>query len=308
MLYQNTYRLKKLEESDFPAVQELLWKVFQKKSSVLALKHKYDASHLALEYVSTIAYKDEIPVAFYGAILQKFRKHEQEIIVAQACDSSTLKAHQGKGLHFELAKLSYEIMQNQNVSCVYAFLNENSFHSTKKLGWHSYFNMQRFHVKVNTFPLAKALNKFSLNGFYDYFFNKKSTEKLLVALTNQHEEKYTQVIDQEFITHKNKLKNHYTVKLEDCIFWIKIERILQVGLCYADSEVSLQKAIEKLKRKAFYLGIPEILFQVDPKSKLSKQLTTIVLPKESWHVGYLPFDSKIDLKDFIFTYAAVDTF
>ena len=290
------------------AVKELLWNVFRKKISVAELRHKYDASYLGLEYVSTIAFKEEIPIAFYGAILQKFQKNNQKIIVAQACDSATLATHQGKGLHFELAKLSYEIMQTQNVSCVYAFLNENSFHSTKKLGWHSYFNMQRFHFKTNAIPIAKVLNKLDWNTFYDIFFKKKVSLKEIKKLACEHKENFSQVINSELINHKSKFKSHYYIEVKNCVFWMKIERIMHVGLCHATSKTDLEKAIKKLKRKAFFLGIPEILFQVTPIANISKQLTTLVAPKESWHVGYLPFDNNIKLKDFIFTYSDSDTF
>ena len=41
---------------------------------------------------------------------------------------------------------------------------------------------------------------------------------------------------------------------------------------------------------------------------MSKQLKTIIEPKTSWLVGYLDFDSEINLKDFIFTYSDLDTF
>jgi len=302
MYYKETYRLKYIDDSDFPAIKELLWKVFRKKSSVVALKQKYDA--FGLNYVSTIAYQNEQPVAFYGAILQKFKKNDREIIVAQACDSSTLQSHQGKGLHYELAKLSYENMRKQNVSFVYAFLNENSFHSTKKLGWHTHLHMQRFHVKLNTFPIAKVLNKLGWKCFYSLFFHKKVSQEVIAKLTENHKNKFTQVFDTKFDT----LKNYYTIEIEDCVFWIKIAGIIHVGKFYAPSAEALQKAIKKLKRKAFFLGITEFLFQVDPTSTIVSQLQTIETPKESWCVGYLPFDSEIDLKDFIFTYSDSDTF
>tara|TARA_R110002049_G_scaffold309292_2_gene520362 strand:- start:23141 stop:24067 length:927 start_codon:yes stop_codon:yes gene_type:complete len=308
MFYKNTYRLKQLEEIDFPALQELLWKVFQKKSSILSLKHKYDVSHLGLEYVSTIAYENEIPVAFYGAILQKFKKHNQKIIIAQACDSSTLKAHQGKGLHFELAKLSYEIMQKQGITCVYAFLNENSFYSTKKLDWHSHFNMLRFHIKVNTFPLAKVLNKLHINNLYFLFLNKNVSQEAITKLTSDHKDKFQQICTPNFFAYKNRYKNHYCIEVENCVFWVKIEAIMHVGLFFAPSGVALQKGIKKLRHKAFFFGISEILFQVGPKTNLAKQLKTIAVPKKSWHVGYLPFEKNIDLKDFKFNYSDLDTF
>ncbi|WAC03781.1 GNAT family N-acetyltransferase [Lacinutrix neustonica] len=305
---KDTYQLKKLEENDFPFVKELLWKVFRKKISVTKLKHKYDATYPGLEQVSTIAYHGKTPIAFYGAILQQFKKNNETIILAQACDSSTLEKYQGKGLHFELAKLSYELMSKQNVSCVYAFMNENSYRSTKKLGWKEHNHMLRFHFETPTFPAAKALNKLNYNDLYGLFFKKEASNQALKALNPKHNDTFQQVFTKTFVSYKNSFKNHYYIEEENCVFWVKIEGVMHVGLSYAPSNVALQKALIKIKRKAVFLGISEILFQVDSKASLARQLATITAPKKSWYVGYLPFKRPMDLKDFIFTYSDLDTF
>lgn len=308
MLYKDTYQLKRLEKSDFPAVKELFWKVFKKKVSLQYLENKYDTSYLGIQYICSIAYHEDIPVAFYGALPQKFANNDREVYVVHACDSYTMPAHQRKGLHFQLAKLAYEIMEENDMKFVHAFHSENTYFSTKKLGWKEHIPLQRFHVKVNTFPIAKAINKFRWNGFYSLFYNKKVSQDAIQKLTTEHKDKFRQVFTPEFIEYKNSFKNHYCIEVEGCVFWVKIQAIMHIGLSYAPSDLALQKAIKKLKRKAFFLGITEFLFQVDPTSVIASQLQTIVAPKESWLVGYLDFDPAIDLKDFIFTYSDLDTF
>lgn len=308
MLYKEIYRLKRVDNNDFPAIKELFWKVFKKKVTLKYLQNKYNTSYLGVKYICSIAYCDEIPVAFYGAIPQKFKNNKGEVYVAHACDSYTLPNHQRKGLHYELAKLAYEIMKENDMKYVYAFHSENTYYSTKKLGWKEHEHLQRFHIKINTLPIGKILNKLRWTNLYDVFFKQKVSQEAIEKLTSEHQDKFRLKFDRDFITYKNSFKNHYCVELEGCVFWLKIQAIIHVGQFYAPSEIELQKAIKKLKRKAFFLGITEFLFQVNANSIMSKQLQSITQPKESWLVGYLDFDPEIDLKDFIFTYSDLDTF
>lgn len=308
MLYKDIYRLKRVDNSDFPAIKELFWKVFKKKVSLKYLQNKYNTSYIGISYICSIAYCDHIPVAFYGAIPQKFKNESQEIYVAHACDSYTLPNHQRKGLHYELAKLAYEIMKENDMKYVYAFHSENTYYSTKKLGWKEHKHLQRFHIKVPTLPIGKVLNKLRWTNTYDLFFKQKVSQEAFDKLTSEHPEKFRLKFNQDFIDYKNSFKSHYCVELEGCVFWLKIQAIIHVGKFYAPSAEALQKALKKLKRKAFYLGITEFLFQVDEHSTMAEQLQTITQPKESWLVGYLDFDPTIDLQEFIFTYSDLDTF
>ncbi|MDO6596415.1 GNAT family N-acetyltransferase [Oceanihabitans sp. 2_MG-2023] len=308
MIFKEIYRLKRVDNSDFPAIKELFWKVFKKKVSLSYLQNKYNTSYLGVKYICSIAYHNKIPVAFYGAIPQKFKNKDSEILVAHACDSYTLAAHQRKGLHYELAKLAYAIMKENNMKYVYAFHSENTYYSTKKLGWKEHKHMQRFHIKIFTLPVGKLLNKLNSTNLYNPFFKQNVSQDALKKLTSNDKEKFQLHVTQDFIKYKNSFKSHYCVVLEGCVFWLKIQAIIHVGQFYAPSEKALQKAIIKLKQRAFLLGISELLFQVDSNSIMAKQLQTIVQPKESWLVGYLDFDPKINLKDFIFTYSDLDTF
>lgn len=308
MIYKEIYRIKRVDASDFPAIKELFWKVFRKKVTLSYLQNKYDTSYLGIKYICSIAYYDEIPVAFYGAIPQKFKNNSEEIFVAHACDSYTLPEHQRKGLHYELAKFAYEIMRENDMKYVYAFHSENTYYSTKKLGWKEHEPLQRFHIKVSTLPIGKVLNKLRWTNVYDLFFKRPVSRKAIQKLTSEHSEKFRLQFDEDFINYKNSFKSHYCVEIGDCVFWLKIQAIIHVGLFYAPSAEALQKAIKIVKRKAFFLGITELLFQVDKDSVMAAQLQTIVEPKESWLVGYLDFDPTINLKEFIFTYSDLDTF
>ena len=147
-----------------------------------------------------------------------------------------------------------------------------------------------------------------MNAIYNLFFKKKVPKDTLTKLQSDHTNKFQQFLTPDFINYKNSFNDHYFIESESCVFWVKVSAIMMVGLFHAPSEYALQKVIQKLKRKAFFLGINEILFQVDPASKMASQLKSIASPKESWLVGYLDFDPEINIRDFMFTYSDLDTF
>ncbi len=308
MLYKEIYTLRKLEVQDLPAVKDLFWKVFQKKVSIEYLKNKYNTSYLGVEYICSIAFYKEKPVAFYGAIPQKFTSKKESFYVAHACDSFTLKEYQGQGLHYNLALIAYEIMKSHAIKFVYAFHSENTYYSTKKLDWKEYVNLHRYHLFIKTVPLAKVLNKIGYNSFYSLFYSKKISTEGLSQLNISDTALFHQKFDTEFITYKNKMTNHFFIKIDNCIFWIKIEAIMHVGIFKAPSASTLFKALKKIKRKAFILGINEILFQVHPDTLMSEQLNTHITAKASWLVGYLLFDTTVLIDNFRFNYSNLDTY
>ncbi|MCO6162131.1 GNAT family N-acetyltransferase [Flavobacterium sp. NRK F7] len=308
MSIPKNYLIKRLEEKDFFAVKTLFFKVFNKKVSINYLKNKYDTSYLGIQNICSIAYFENLPVAFYGALPQQFANKEKTIFVAHACDSFTLKEYQGQGLHFQLAKFSYEIMKQENIKFVYAFHSENTYHSTKKLDWKEHLPMQRYHIKIPTIPFAKMVNKLHFNFIYSYFFKQKPPIGSLEKINTNETKQFQQVFNDKFISYKNKIQPHYFMEDEGCLIWFKIEAIIHVGIFYAPSEFALKKTIQKLKTKAFFLGINEILFQVDSLSKMALQLNNFNSSKESWLIGYLNFDSEIEIKNFTFSYSNLDTY
>jgi hypothetical protein len=83
---------------------------------------------------------------------------------------------------------------------------------------------------------------------------------------------------------------------------------MRVGFFKCSKDIDLKKAINKLKKIAFVLGVNEILFQVSPNTMQFNYLNKLLLPKDSWLIGYLMFCEDIKFSDFEFTYANLDTF
>lgn len=300
---------KRLDDSSLADVQYLFLTVFNKKKSINYLKNKYNTSYLGIKYICYIAYHDSKPVAFYGAIPQKFSSNSSSILVAHACDSFTLNEYQKKGLHYNLALKSYEVMKTEGIQFVYAYHSENTYFSTKKLGWLEYKKMQRFHFKTTTLPLAKLTKKLSLEKTYSIFCNAilEKYSILNVEEVDFSSKKMMQYNQEDFINYKNGFNTHLLIAFYDCTFWIKIDAILHVGFFTSSNEENFKKALLKLKKTASLIGISEILFQVLIDSKEYQLLSKIETPKESWLLGYLPFET-VNLDDLEFNYADLDTF
>jgi GNAT superfamily N-acetyltransferase len=298
----------RLEDHHMMDVQYLFWAVFRKKVTLDYLRMKYATAYAGAKYICSIAYDGNLPIAFYGALPQRFVSKDTPILAAHACDSFTLKNYQGKGIHYNLALHAYEIMKASNVKFVYAFHSDNTYHSTKKLGWLTHHPMQRFHIKTTTFPLAKLYKKIGLAGFH---------QKKIAALLKPYESKkniafhshfaFHQAFNNDFLTYKNGFFPHFWIELYDCQFLVKVDALLQIGFFNYSSFENLLLAIKQLKKLCVKMGVTELLFQVTADSGMSSALQKITAPQPSWLIGYLPFE-EINLSEFEFTFADLDTF
>ena len=308
---ENTdYSYSQFEERHIKDAQYIFKSAFKLIVSEAFIRNKYDTSYLGIESISTIAYDKEKPVAFYGAIPQLFSNGKEEILIAHACDSYTLPEYQKKGLHYNLALKSYELMRKNEVKMVCAFHSENTFFSTKKLNWKEHKNLVRFHIKTNNIPSSKIYNKLGFNSV-THTKALKSLQPYLIedtkspfSKTEYFHQKYTS----EFYKYKNGFNNHFLIKIEGCSFYLKLNSIVNVGFFDFDSEENFKIGIEKLKVITSKMGFNEILFQVDSLSNQYDTLLKISPPEPSWLLGYLPFDEMIDITAFRFNFADLDTF
>ena len=304
------FRFLKFERQHIKDAQSIFWKSFKYKVSEEFIYNKYNTSFLNTDSVSTIAYDQHTPVAFYGAIPQLFKNHETSFLMAHACDSYTIPTYQKKGLHYQLALKSYDLMHHQHIKMVYAFHSENTFHSTKKLQWKEHHHMIRFHIKTNRLPIAKGLLRLGLKKsisskalaiFAPYIIEHYANPFSTSSLSHQN-------YDQLFFKYKESFNKHFLIEINHCVFYLKLNTMVNVGFFDFDTEQNLVIALEKLKELINRLGMNEILFQVDPSSKQYKVLSRIEKGLPSWLIGYLPFENNLDLDSFGFNFSDLDTF
>ena len=299
----------RMEDCYLPDLQMLFAKIFRRKVTIEYLQNKYDTGYLGIKYLCCMAFDQKKAIAFYGAIPQKFTRGNESILVAHACDSLTLEEYRRKGLHYNLARMSYEIMRSAGVKFVYAFHSENTYWSTRKLNCKEGIHMQRNHLRVNMVPFAKAWRKIFLEKFY-----QKYVIRILQPYSTNFKigvppEKFQQDYNPNFLDYKSNFTGIHCLNLEDCQFIIKIESIMKVGFFVAPTIQQFRIALDKLKHIAFILGVNEILFQVSPNSTCGQMLDNVLESKQSWLVGYFSFDKRFDdLSQFDFNYLDLDTF
>ena len=304
------YTYKRMEESDIPAIQEIFWKVFNVKHSLEHIRNKYNTDHVGTRYTCCVAYDGQKPIAMYGNLPQLFSLNGETHKISLICDSFTLKEYQKQRLHRDLALMSYDIMAKEDFKLVYAFHSENTYFSSKKLDWLDHARMERFHLSTGSLPVAKGMKRLGLQKNYDRFVASKLAPYAGESSNNPllEEGKAGQVYDEAFYRYKETYNPHHTLHLEGCVFWVKIESVVQVGFFDAPSQEAFHKAITQLKKIAAKLGVNELLFQTTVGTKQSKLLSTITPPQESWRIGSFPFASGADFNDYALNFADIDVF
>lgn len=291
-------------------LQHIFLVSFGKKMSKEYLMAKYDTSLFGFNPIATIAYEKQKPVAFYGAIPQIFKQNDSRFNVAHACDSFTDPNYHRRGLHHNLALKSYELMAKQDIKMVYAYHSENTFRSTKKLGWKEHITMGRFHVKNNGFPFGKVYDKLMPKQQRAKALTKKVKEQQvpLTYLPYINKRRAQQDYTSHFLNYKNSFNPHFILELNECVFYLKFDVVIMVGYMFYESAENLKLGLARLKKLQKSLGYNETLFQLDSSTNQYKDLKSIIPPLPSWKVGYLAFDSELKIEDFIFNYADLDTF
>lgn len=305
------YILEPIQAKHVPAVQFLLREVYNMKYPEHYLVNKYSTHHLDIGPLATIAHYEGKPAAMYGVMPQRFAGAGEEYHVGFACDSFTMPAHQKKGLHHDLALLSYEHMRKEGVRLVYAYHSENTYYSCKKLDWHEDPpRMQRFHVKTGVIPFSKAFNKVGKAEWVRKRLRRLVAPFEIGAFANPVIEGsvHGQHYDERFLAYKNTYNWHTIVELKGCHFYLKADAVLHIGAFSYPSNAAFTEGLEQLKSLARKAGISELQFHVHLHSKQYSVLSQIEKPHDSWRVGYLEFQNEVDFSKVQTNYADFDTF
>lgn len=303
------FRYDFIKDSSFSDLQVLFKKVFGKDVSIDYLKAKYDTSYTGHKHKATIAYDGTQPIAFYGVIPQIFKLNGREELVGHTCDSITVPEHQRKGLHVDLAQKCYDELVRCDFKFVYAFHSENTYHSTKKLGWKEQVRMAAIPIACNLLPIGQVAD---ILGQSDFCSDRlRGQLKQFLIDNDSHLEVAKMKTDGRLYSAESNAYHSFTknfwIEIEGCTFWLKTDRIVHVGYAQAPDEPSFNRAFQALKKACAKAGFNRILFQTHPLSGMHSMVKGIGNPIESWLVGYKTFD-KVDLGKVLFEYADLDTF
>lgn len=306
------YEFHQLDDSRFEDVQFIFREVFNKHYSLSYLKAKYDTSWTGVKHLCFLAYANNQPAAFYGAIPQLFIYKGERFLAAHTCDSFTMPAHQRKGLHKQLALRTYEVMKAAGVKFVYAYHSENTYHSCKKLDWKEHVHIRRFFISTGMPPWGKVMRRLPLLRTLHAKLTKQLLQKLSVPATAWQPPPSNKAVMQvdyqpSFFDYKSFTPNAI-VNLAGARFWIKAEAVIAVGAVQFDDEQQLEQGLRALKGLARKLGLSRILFQTAPGFPLNQWLEQHYEGYESWLVGHLNFEEDIPLADWEMRYGDLDTF
>ena len=285
--------------------------VFQPHVSSEYLLAKYSEEALQHRNVCTVGYVGDEMVAFYGAIPYEAKYRGETIWIGHGCDSITMPAYQGKGVHKQLAKASFELMKEDGFAFMFAMNSAQTAQATEKLGMMNLGAMARFHMSTGSVGFNRALEKVSwterrYQRFVSGVLGRISVPRTeFVNSLNRYD--LSILYNDRFMEYKSYAPN-YVVQLGQCIVWVKAVGVLSVGAILGMTEHNVENVLNSLHALARKLLVKEVMFHISKNTLeaelLSKQLTM----KESWTVTCLPFNDSVDPSGLRLNYADFDTF
>lgn len=305
MSEQKEYYIERFDITKIKDIEELFVAVYKKKSAQNYFSKKYDTAFTGVSYIGYIAYKGKTPIAFY-AVIPCFVQYENEIILAaQSADTMTHPEYRGKGLFIILAKKCYELCKKNNISFVFGFPNQNSYHGFIKLEFEIPEVMDCFQIKAGKSFFKKILTKIDTERtnrvLKKYIIDQKGLENSVIrdGFFGLHR-------DNKYFDYKTYSKS-YVLKIKESKVWISIKGSLRIGdiICTKDD---FMNTINSIKKIAFKLGIPAIYFHVSKETFLHKLFSEKFTNLPSFPVIFLNFTDYIDIKKIKFTFADIDIF
>ena len=308
------YHIKPLSKQNLKDVQYLYRKVFNNKVNLYFVTKKFDTSYLRKNYFGHLAYYNNEPVAFHGAIPVAMTYNKKTELAAQYGDAMTIKEHTGKGLFTKLGKLTDTLLQQEGITFVWGFPNQNSQYGyLHKLDWQYKTRMHGFKIKTSKLPIEKVLQKTILTKkmyqqYIEKVFLQYKVDEIINGSVFIEDNVVTVKRDKDYFTYKN-FTNNFCVKISETLFWIKINNGVLVGDIKTKSKNHFYDSLKTLKKIAAHCGIQQIIFQSPPNTLIYNFLTNSNCEHfESWIIGYKNFNSAFPLENLKLTFGDLDTF
>ena len=151
------YHIEPISKKHFTNLKILYKLVFGNDYSLSYIEKKYNTEYLGKSLFGHLAFYNEKPVAFHGAIPVLMKYKNQYELAAQYGDAMTLKEHNGNGLFTKLGKLTDEQLKKEGIRFVWGFPNQNSEYGyINKMEW-DYSNRMQFNAPLHPQSVAKRL-------------------------------------------------------------------------------------------------------------------------------------------------------
>ena len=279
------------------------------------MQKKFNTLNFGAEFIGYVAYAPNgDAAAYYGVFPIKISWEGKTYLAAQSGDTMTHHNHQGRGLFTQLAKKTYELCRSEGIHLVFGFPNQNSYPGfIKKLEWIHFDDLHAFEIRVRCFPWIRIKKPFRLpqrmhDQWCKFIFSLYRTGK---PFSSSIGDTKNAVVDhsRDFFNYKSYGSN-YLKRLGKYDVWFKHDELfLIIGDLNVHKEKEFRKVIRKLKRLAFFCGLPHLRMHVSTETSMIRWLEKYGKPLGiTYPAAGIAFSNVIPLEMLKFTTADNDTF
>ena len=307
------YHIERLSRGNLDALEKLYNATYGRSHPEGYFAKKYDTAYTGVEYLGYIAFNEnQNPIAFYGVIPCLIRYADTLFLAAQSADTMTHPKYQFKGLFVQLANLTFDIAQEEGVSLIFGFPNQNSLHGfLVRLKWQmtetlDYYCIPSGMVSMMGLPkripfLKNLYEQYQAYILKNYLVSRKGIDNSVLkdgfAGINRNA---------HYLNYKTYHDTH-VIKIGEALLWIKIGNALVVGDINCREE-EFDNMMDELRKLAFKLGLGNIHFHTSHQTRLSSLFSARYQPTPSFYVLFKDLGANIPLDKIKFTFADVDTF
>lgn len=309
---QNEFSFIRIDELNLKDLIYLQTTVNPKPISFEYLQKKFDTHFTGKSYIGFIAYHiSGEPAAYYGVYPCLMTNGERSFVACQSGDTMTNPKFQKRGLFIRLAELTYELANNEQISVVYGFPNENSSYGFfNKLNWTKLGELSRFEYRYTNTNVYNILNKYKITRFiYSFYFiviyqfvKTKEFQNSCIS-----PESYSVFRDDNYHLYK-KYEKSYFIELKGFKIWMKFGDGILIGDVERFDINRKDHFIKTLKELAFLFGVKKINILCMEDSFLHNVLQINKKSEKSLEIGMLTLDNEYSDAVFRFSFGDADTF
>ncbi len=305
------YQIEPLSEKNLAALVHLYRVVFGNKVTLDFVQRKFDTTYLGVSHFGHLAYYDQEPIAFHGAVPFRMQFENKVEISAQYGDAMTNPHHTGRGLFTELGHRTDQLLKEADIRFVWGFPNQNSEYGyVHKLDWQSKERIQGFKLRSSAKVASKLLNHFT-DRFQKRFrqdLQPYYCSDVTGGSLSDEQDIVTTVRDLAFYRYKS-FGGGFQVAINGVRYWLKVQSALLVGDIIAASKSEFEQSLDILRHLAARNHLGEIIIQSSPGTKISEWMASMADECfSSWMVGYKNFSSEFPLHHLKLCFGDLDTF
>lgn len=315
---EQEYRFERLNDNNIEDLKILYKDAFDEDRSSEYTRNKFNTKQLGANHIAFIAYdSNNSPAAFYALFPAQVTLDNKSFLAGQVADLMTHSAHRRKGLFLKLANHTHDFAKNNGMKFIFTFQygTDGPYGGFINLNFTDTNSFNGYYLKLQTFPLNRFAKKIKLLSlFYQPYFRLIKTLFLKKATFFSYPDKnlnYAEISKNEhFIDYKYSYSDCEMIEIGNVkfLFKIKPDGSIAIGDVDKNDPEEIDRAIKKLKRVAFLLGIRIIQFEASKGHLIDQVLSKKYQAVNKFHALYYNLDENFSGDQVRFTYADIDTY